>query len=96
MPIAAGSMKPAHPNSCRLVQMLAIMLLFPLQAPTLLPLGIEMGLVHLGWSSALPIFLVLNVVECACRHRHYCCELGGRPSGLAGEKILECVTNRQP
>jgi len=100
MPIAAGSMKPAHPKLVPiLVQMLAIMLLFPLtQAPTFLPLGIEAGLVHLGWSQQLPIFLVLSVVECALVVAVYLVLLNWEGGLLAAreKKILECVTNRVP
>jgi hypothetical protein len=100
MPIAAGSMKPAHPKLVPiLMQMLAVMLLFPLtQAPTLLPLGIEAGLVHLGWSAALPIYLVLSVVECAAVIGIYLLLLNWQGGLLAAreKKILECVTNRVP
>ncbi len=46
---------------------------FPLaMMPTLLPLGVQVLLEQLGWSGAIPVCLLLSLVECvvvACVYR---------------------------
>jgi ABC-2 type transport system permease protein len=65
--VAAGSLKPSNPTfTTVLLQMVMFLVLFPLtQAPTLLPLGIEMLSRFMGWTGGLPIYLLLCLVECA-------------------------------
>lgn len=64
--IAAGAMKPANPKFLVVLLQLAIFtIFFPLtQFPTLVPLGLEALLEHLGWTSGIPIFLLLTLAEC--------------------------------
>lgn len=100
LPIAAGSMKPANPKLVPvLVQMLMIFTLFPLtQAPTLIPLGIEAGLVHLGWITRAPICLILSLAECVAVIFVYRLALNWQGSLFQAreQRILETVTNRAP
>jgi hypothetical protein len=65
--IAAGAMKPSNPKFLVVMLQLAIfMVFFPLtQFPTLVPLGLEALLEQLGWTSGIPIFLLLTLAECA-------------------------------
>ena len=65
--VAAGSLKPSNPKTEHgSLAMLMFLVLFPLtQAPTLLPLGIEMLMRFMGWTAGLPIYLLLCLVECA-------------------------------
>jgi ABC-2 type transport system permease protein len=65
--VAAGSLKPSNPKASTVfLQLLMFFFLFPLtQAPTLMPLGIEMLLNFMGWTAGVPIYLLLCLVECA-------------------------------
>jgi len=96
--IAAGSLKPAKPRSSTvLLQMVMFLLIFPLtQSVTLLPLGIETMLRFLGWSAAIPIFLVLALAECAVIVLVYYFSLvwQGDLFQAREQRILESVTNR--
>jgi len=98
--IAAGSLKPANPKtSTILIQMVMFLLIFPLtQSVTLLPLGIETLLRFLGWPAAIPIFLVLALLECAVIVLLYRFSLvwQGDLFQAREQKILESVTNRGP
>ncbi len=97
-PIAAGSLKPSNPKTTTvLLQLVMTLFLLPLtQGPTLLPLGIEAGLRHLGWPAAAPICLVLSLVECAVVVLIYwlSLELLGNLFQAREQSILETVTKR--
>jgi hypothetical protein len=96
--IAPGSFKPANPKlKTVLLQMLLFMVLFPLaQIPTLLPLGIEAGAEQLGWTTHVPIFLLLSLVECAVIVWLYRLVLDWQGDLLQRreQRILEIVTNK--
>jgi ABC-2 type transport system permease protein len=98
--IAAGSLKPSNPKmSTVLLQMVMFLFLLPLtQGPTLLPLGAEALLRFAGWPEALPIYLVLAIVECAVVVLIYWLTLTwqGHLFQAREQKILESVTNRSP
>lgn len=94
--IAAGSMKPANPKLATiLLQMLAIMFLFPLlEAPTFVPAAAEAMLETLGWQTPAPINLLLALVECAAAVMLYRFVLNWQGGLLQDreQKILESVT----
>ena len=96
--IAAGSLKPSNPNlSTVLLQMAMFLVLFPLtQAPTLLPLGVEMLMRFMGWTAGLPIYLLLCLVECAVVIAIYYFSLIwlGELFQSREQKILDSVTKR--
>ena len=100
MHIAAGSLKPSHPKLLLiLLQMVMLIVLFPLiQAPTLLPLGIETAVNFLGWIKGAPIYLVLSLAECAAVIfiYRYSLDWQGNLFQAREQRILESVTNRGP
>ena len=63
--IAAGSMKPAvRPTLKTLIVGMVTLFLFPLAiAPSMIPLGLEFVLHWLGKYTALPLFLILSILE---------------------------------
>jgi hypothetical protein len=64
MQIAAGSLKPASVKLIPVLLQMAFMLVFPLVlAPTLLPWGVEAGLVALGMDERVPVRLLLTLAE---------------------------------
>ena len=96
--VAAGSLKPSNPKlSTVLLQMVMFLVLFPLtQAPTLLPLGIEMLSRFMGWTAGVPIYLLLCLVECAVVAVIYYFSLIwlGELFQAREQKILESVTKQ--
>jgi hypothetical protein len=63
--IASGSLKPANARiDAILLNLVFAVLLLLVLATTLLPLGAELLLQANGWPKALPICLVLSVLEC--------------------------------
>ncbi len=96
--VAAGSVKPSSPNfKTALLQMAMMFFVFPLtQAPTLIPMGAELGLRFLGWGVRVPICLLLTCLECALVIIIYYFMLGllGDLLQAREKKILESVTNR--
>lgn len=98
--IAAGSLKHSKPKmSAVLLQMLMIMILFPLtQVPTLLPLGIEALIKSQGWIAQVPVYLILSLLQCAVVVLIYQLLLTWQ-GGLfqsREQQIVEIVTNRGP
>jgi hypothetical protein len=64
MPIAAGTLRPTNTKIIPvLLNMVLIVLLPVVLAPTLLPLAVELGLERLGGVGGLPIYLLLTLVE---------------------------------
>lgn len=100
MAIAAGSLKPANPKLLSVLLQLAMFgCVFPLtQAPLLLPLGIEAALEGVGWTTRIPICLLLTLLECAVVIALYRFLLNWQGGLLQAreQKILEIVTNRAP
>jgi hypothetical protein len=98
--ISPGTMKPSNLSiGPALLQMVAMLFFFPLtQAVTLLPLGIEVLLEHLGWTSGAPICLVLSLAECAAVVAIYRIVLDweGNLFQAREQKILETVTAKAP
>jgi ABC-2 type transport system permease protein len=98
MHIAAGSLKPTSVRLTPvLLQLAAIVFIFPLiEAPTLLPLAIEMLLEWQGWTARMPVCLLLSLVECAAVVAIYCFALNwqGRLLREREQTILDTVTNR--
>ncbi|HTI52222.1 MAG TPA: hypothetical protein VL475_14765, partial [Planctomycetaceae bacterium] len=96
--LPAGSLKPANPKFVPiLLQILTIFCIFPLtQAPTLLPLGIEVALEYLEWGAGLPICLLLTIAQCAAVILLYRLALNwqGRLLQEREQQILETVTSR--
>ena len=74
-----------------------VLVLFPLtQAPTLLPLGIELLMRFMGWTAGIPIYLLLCLVECAIVMVIYYFSLIGLGNLFQSreQKILDSVTKR--
>src|SRR5205814_1170385 len=97
MPISAGSMKPTNVKAVQMLLHLAFFFLFPFALlPTLLPLGIELGLWALGWVEGVPIYLVLSLAECAGVAWLYRLVLGwqGRVLLAQEQRILNVVATR--
>jgi ABC-2 type transport system permease protein len=96
--VAAGSLKPSNPTfTTVLLQLLMFLVLFPLtQAPTLLPLGIEMLSRFMGWTAGVPIYLLLCLVECAIVAviYYFSLILLGELFQAREQKILDSVTKR--
>jgi hypothetical protein len=94
--IAAGALRPANPKALVvLVQLAMFMIFFPLsQVPTLLPLGMEALSEYLGWTSRVPIFLLLALVECVAIGFLYRWMLGWQGALLERREqgILQAVT----
>ncbi len=65
-PLAAGSLRPAHPRGIAVLLNFGFVLLLPvLMGLAGLPLGVELLLHHLGWFSAVPIYLICSLPELA-------------------------------
>ncbi|MBM3993731.1 MAG: hypothetical protein FJ303_06210 [Planctomycetes bacterium] len=65
MPVATGSLKPLSPRYLPMLMHLAATLTMPIAlSPTLLPWGVEAGLVWLGWTGGFPIALLLTALVC--------------------------------
>jgi hypothetical protein len=96
--VAPGSLKPSNPKlAAVLFQLVIIMFFLPLtQALALLPWGTEAVLRLFGWTSGIPVFLLLSLAECAVVVVIYRFALDGLGSLLQAreQKILDCVTSR--
>ena len=94
--VAAGSLKPSNPKTSTVfLQLLMFFFLFPLtQAPTLMPLGIETLSKFMGWTTGVPIYLLLCLVECAIVVvvYHFSLIWLGDLLQAREQKILESVT----
>jgi ABC-2 type transport system permease protein len=94
--VAAGSLKPSNPKTSTVfLQLLMFFFLFPLtQAPTLMPLGIETLSKFMGWTTGVPIYLLLCLFECAMVVfvYHFSLIWLGDLLQAREQKILESVT----
>lgn len=94
--VAAGSLKPSNPTTSTVfLQLLMFFFLFPLtQAPTLMPLGVEMFLRFMGWTAGVPVYLLLCLIECAVVIvvYHFSLIWLGDLLQAREQKILESVT----
>jgi hypothetical protein len=98
--VQPGSLKPSNPKMTTvLIQLLLILVLIPVtQAVTLLPLGAEVTLRLLGFAEAVPVCLLLSLVECAVVVLLYCVFVGIQGNDLRAreQRILDVVTSRAP
>jgi hypothetical protein len=97
MPIAAGSLKPAHPKAMSIVIHLMFFFLFPVVfGIAVAPLGLELLLHHLGWFSAIPIYLVGSCLELVlmCVIYYYLINAQGNILQSREQKILAIVTSK--
>jgi ABC-2 type transport system permease protein len=97
VPIAAGSVKPTNVKLIPVLLRLVFTFMLPMvQAPMLLPLGIELLVEALGWVEGVPICLLLSVVECATIVYLYGFVLTWQGDLLHARelKILETVTTK--
>ncbi|HWG45844.1 MAG TPA: ABC transporter permease [Gemmataceae bacterium] len=95
MPITAGSFKPANPRGLTLLLHMIFVFLLPLAlAPTLLPLGVELGMEEMGWVRGVPIYLLLSLLECTAIVWLYRLVLNWQGGVLQAreQKILQLVT----
>jgi hypothetical protein len=96
--VPAGSLRPSSPDiKTVLLQLVTTMILFPLaESLTLLPLGTELLLRLVGWDIAVPICLILTLLECAIIVGLYRLALSwqGRLLQEREQEILEKVTRR--
>ena len=98
MPVAAGSLKPANPKG--VVPLLHVLFVFltPLVVvPVMAPLGLEFALEELGWSHALPLALLVVLLEGVGVVFLYRFGLRweGRLLQSQEQKILSTVTTRE-
>lgn len=96
--VAAGSLRPAvKPSGKTILFGLVMMMTFPLAlAPSMIPLGMEYFFHWMGWYTAIPVFLLLSVVETAGVAFLYSwvLEHEGRFLQSRELRILEVVTAR--
>ena len=95
---AAGSMKPAvKPTGKTMLFGLLTLAIFPFAlAPSMFPLGLEMGLHWLGWLPGIPISLLVSLAEVLSVGLLYSWGLGRQGELLQSRelKILEIVSAR--
>jgi len=95
---SSGSLKPAvQPSGKTLLFGLATLVLFPFAlAPSMIPLGLEIGLHWMGWYSGVPISLLLSVGEVLAVGYLYSWALDRQGALLQARelRILEIVSAR--
>ncbi len=98
VPLASGSLRPAHPKAGVVLVQMAIMFVLPLLlALSVLPLGLELLLRHLGWlPAAVPLYLMLSFPELAAIVWVYGRVIGwqGRLLQAREQRILATVTTK--
>jgi ABC-2 type transport system permease protein len=97
MPVAAGSLKPAHPKWVAVLIHLVFFFLFPIVfGIVMIPLGLELLLHHFGWLTAIPIYMLGAITTLAVVGIGYRFVIGfqGRLLELREQKILNVVTSR--
>jgi ABC-2 type transport system permease protein len=97
MRIAPGSFKPSNPKMLPVLLQMIFVFLFPIcLAPTLFPLGIEVGLEWLGWIDGVPLCLALSILECVAVVYLYRLAVTWQGSVLQARelKILDLVTTK--
>lgn len=95
MPIASGSLKPVNPKAVNILMNILFTFLFPVfLAPTLIPLGIEYLLHEYGVMGAVPVYLILALLEAIAVYFLFRLMLKWQGSVLQRreQKILEVVT----
>ena len=96
--IAPGSMRPKSVKLIpALLQMVAMMTLPAVLAPTLLPLGIEAFLQWQGWTIHAPVYLSLTLLMCAAVMFIYRRAIAWQGDLLRAREqlILDTVTSRE-
>jgi hypothetical protein len=95
MPIAAGTLKPANPKGKIILIHVAFVFLFPVAlAPTLIPLGVEAITQWISGLKAVPVCLILSLIELALAAFLYWIIVNGQGRLLHSreQRILEIVT----
>jgi uncharacterized membrane protein len=97
MPVAAGSLKPAHPKALSVIIHLLFFFLFPIIfGIAMIPLGLELLLHHFGWLSAIPIYFLSASIQLAlvCVAYHFTINWQGSLLQSREQKILAVVTSK--
>jgi ABC-2 type transport system permease protein len=97
VPLASGSLRPAHPKAGQVLVQLILLLVLPiLIGLAVLPLGVELLLHHLGWMPAVPLYLICSLPELVAIAWVYRRVIGwqGRLLQAREQRILEVVTTR--
>jgi hypothetical protein len=97
MPVAAGSLKPAHPKWISVVIHMLFFFLFPMVfGVAMIPLGIEALLHHFGWLRAIPIYLIGALLTLAVAGFGYRLVIGWQGQLLEAreQRILSVVTSK--
>jgi hypothetical protein len=97
MPVATGSLKPAHPRAMHIVVHLVVFFSLPLiYGVALIPLAIELLLHHFGWFQSLPIYLGFAILELGLIGLFYrmAIEWQGRLLQSREQDILAAVTTK--
>jgi hypothetical protein len=98
MPISSGSLKPIRPKLVPVLLHVAFVFMLPVVlGPLLLPLGIEVLVRTMGWSTGTGICLGLSLAASAVVVVIYQLALAGEGAWLQAreQKILEVVTTRE-
>jgi hypothetical protein len=97
VPLASGSLRPAHPKASVVLVQLGFMLLLPiLIGVAVLPLGIEMICHFLGWLGGVPIYVICALPELGVVAWLYSLAIRsqGRMLHAREQRILEVVTTK--
>jgi hypothetical protein len=97
MPVAAGSLKPAHPKAASVIVHLLFLFVFPIIfGIALIPLGLELLLHHFGWLNAIPIYFLCSWIQLSvvCLIYHYAIQWQGQMFQAREQKILSVVASK--
>jgi ABC-2 type transport system permease protein len=97
VPLASGSLRPAHPKAGQVLVHLILLPILPiLIGLAVLPLGVELLLRHLGRLNAVPLYLICSLPELGAIAWLYGQVIGwqGRLLQAREQRILEVVTTR--
>jgi ABC-2 type transport system permease protein len=97
VPLASGSLRPAHPRASVVLVQLVLMVFLPiLIALAVLPLGLELLLRRFGWLPAVPLYLICSLPELAAIVWLYRRVIGwqGRLLHAREQRILAVVTTK--
>jgi hypothetical protein len=97
VPLASGSLKPAHPKLTVVLVQLVVMLFLPVVIGiATLPLGFELLFDRLGWMSGVPLYLLCALPELGVVAWLYRRAIGwqGRLLQAREQRILAVVTTK--
>jgi hypothetical protein len=95
--VAAGTLKPAKPQTATILVHVLFALLLPVALiPTLVPFVIELIMHVFGWARSIPVYLALSIAELAVMGLIYVrvLECQGRLLQARQQKILDTVTTK--